>query len=149
MVQQEKIEALKKAFKEGKPIQFHRWGSDNWWDDKNPDWDWDNYEYRVHPNSASPLDIIPANMYNMYKKYILIHDGRTVLKIADIESITPHVCDCEIHMRSGTAIYPDNVTFYDANGGTFRIDTYYENDEDRVKEECARVNAQLLIRFES
>lgn len=136
-----------KAFEEGKVIQYHPWGAKHWFDDKNPEWDWDKYEYRVHPNSATPLDIKQSNMYN---KYILICDGKVVLKIADIECITRNLADTDVVIRTkggNTIELINNITFYDENGNTFRIDTYYQDDEERVIEACARVNAQLLIRW--
>lgn len=45
-----------KAYIEGKEIQVKS-VFDELWYDCIPNWDWDNYEYRVHPNSATPLDI--------------------------------------------------------------------------------------------
>lgn len=139
-----------KAFDEGKTIQSRPWGGNNWTDENSPDWDWDNYEYRVHPKHATLSDLMHSSMYN---KYILICDGNVVLKIADIECVTrkPTNIDIVIHTKGGNTIEEKihNVTFYDEIGNTFRIDTYYEDDADRVKEACDRVNAQSLIRWRS
>lgn len=136
-----------KAFDEGKVIQSNPWGDNNWTDEKSPEWDWDKYEYRVHPKHATLSDLMQSSMYN---KYILISDGKVVLKIADIECITTNITDTDIEIftKGGHAIGDvGNVTFYDENGNTFRIDTYYDYDAERVKEECDRVNAQLLMRW--
>lgn len=87
----------------------------------------------------------------MYNKFVVINYGATCLRISDIEYVEADCAgnDILIHMRSGALISdPKSVYFYDENGNQFRIDTAFD-DPGRVHEECARVSAQLLIRWVS
>lgn len=142
-------EEIKKAYNEGKKIQSQPWGAKFWKDDPNPDWDWNNCDYRINPSELSLMDVVDDP--RMYSKFIVIKDGTTLLRIADIEYIeADDACsDIIIYMKSGNIIYESkNVIFYDENGEQFKINTATENgDAKKVIEACARVNGQILIRL--
>lgn len=141
----EQIEIMK-AYDEGKHIQSRAWGGSVWVDEEKPEWNWDECEYRINPVDLTPTYIYSSNMYN---KFVCINNGLEVLRIADIVYISFDDArnDVIIHLKNGDHIYePKNITFYNENGEQFTINTAFE-DEKRVKKECARVNAQFLIRL--
>lgn len=143
---EEEQDIIQKAFNEGKKIQTRPWGADDWRDEPCPDWDWDEYEYRIEETDLTLLDIHNSSMYN---KFIIANNGLTLLRIADIEyiGINDACNDIAIHMKSTHCIYETkNVIFYDKSGDKFKIDTAFD-DGQRVAEACARVNGQLLIRL--